>query len=298
MTGSGEDLTRADFSRESLQGRQFVDARLVGADFSEAELEGVVFERCDLSGAELTSAVFDRCAFLGCTFEGARLFGSSLTGCKLTGSTFLRTQLRPLVVDGGDWSYVSLRGADLRGVALRGLRLVEADLSAADLSGCDLSGSELSRAQLRGVRLSGADLRGAVLDGCDVDGVDWSGVRIDLAQAILLARARGAVVEDSGGTSLAAQAPPPDQPLRRAHTAHSGSCRQVPARRCSVTAGSNPPAWRWYSATTPGRSCSSTDSHPRTALLGKHRLEKVHTDSPPGRRTRATSPSTSTGRTR
>ena len=46
------------------------------------------------------------------------------------------------------------------------------------------------------MRLRGADLRGAVLDGCDVDGVDWKDVRIDLAQAVLLARARGAVVED------------------------------------------------------------------------------------------------------
>jgi len=29
-----------------------------------------------------------------------------------------------------------------------------------------------------------------------VDAVDWAGVRIDLAQAVLLARARGALVED------------------------------------------------------------------------------------------------------
>ena len=64
----------------------------------------------------------------------------------------MRAQLRPLVVDGGDWSYISLRGADLRGVVgLAGLRLLEADLSDADLSGCDMSGADLSRARLRGV---------------------------------------------------------------------------------------------------------------------------------------------------
>lgn len=46
------------------------------------------------------------------------------------------------------------------------------------------------------MRLRGADLRGAKLDGCDVDGVDWTDVRIDLAQAVLLARAQGAIVDD------------------------------------------------------------------------------------------------------
>jgi uncharacterized protein YjbI with pentapeptide repeats len=59
----GEDLTRADFSREVLRGRHFVEARLLGADFSEAELSGVVFERCELSGAEL----------FGCDLSGAGL---------------------------------------------------------------------------------------------------------------------------------------------------------------------------------------------------------------------------------
>jgi uncharacterized protein YjbI with pentapeptide repeats len=38
-----------------------------------------------------------------------------LRGCKLTGSTFVRRRLRPLTVEGGDWSWVSLRSADLRG---------------------------------------------------------------------------------------------------------------------------------------------------------------------------------------
>jgi uncharacterized protein YjbI with pentapeptide repeats len=45
------------------------------------------------------------------------------------------------------------------------------------------------------VRLGGVDVRGARLDGCDVDGVDWREVRIDLAQAVLLAQSRGAAVD-------------------------------------------------------------------------------------------------------
>jgi uncharacterized protein YjbI with pentapeptide repeats len=45
------------------------------------------------------------------------------------------------------------------------------------------------------VRLRGADLRGARLDGCDVDAVDWREVHLDVAQAVHLARARGALVD-------------------------------------------------------------------------------------------------------
>jgi hypothetical protein len=45
------------------------------------------------------------------------------------------------------------------------------------------------------VKLRGADLRGAVMDGCEVDLVDWTDVHIDIAQAVLLAKARGARVD-------------------------------------------------------------------------------------------------------
>jgi uncharacterized protein YjbI with pentapeptide repeats len=139
--------------------------------------------------------VLDDCALLNCRFERTRLAFATLRGCKTTGSTFLRCELRPLTVEGGDWSYAVLRGADLRGVSFAGVRLAEADLSDADLSGGSLAGADLSHARLRGVRLRGADLRGAVLDGCEVDNVDWADVHLDVGQAVLLARARGARVD-------------------------------------------------------------------------------------------------------
>jgi uncharacterized protein YjbI with pentapeptide repeats len=166
-----------------------------GADLSEQELRGQVFEEADFTGADLSSAVFEDCAFLRCRFERVRFSFARLAGCKLIGSTFLRCDLRPLTVEGGDWSYVTMRGEDLRGVSFGGARLTEADLSDADLSGGSLAGADLSHARLRGVKLRGADLRGAVMDGCEVDLVDWTDVRIDVALAVLLAKARGARVE-------------------------------------------------------------------------------------------------------
>jgi uncharacterized protein YjbI with pentapeptide repeats len=99
-------------------------------------------------------------------------------------------------------------------------RLVGADLSEATLTrvvfqDCDLSGAELDAAmpdtcaflgcRLERVRLFGSTLRGCKLTGSTflraelrpltAEGVDWQDVRIGLAQAVLLARARGAVVD-------------------------------------------------------------------------------------------------------
>jgi uncharacterized protein YjbI with pentapeptide repeats len=118
-----------------------------------------------------------------------------LARCKLVGSTFLRCEFRPMTVEAGDWSYVVMRGENLRGISFAGVRLAEADLSDADLTDASLAGADLAHARLRGVKLHGADLRGAVMDGCDVDLVDWNGARIDVAQAVLLAQARGARVD-------------------------------------------------------------------------------------------------------
>ncbi len=171
------------------------DPDYVEADLIEWETEGETFEEADFSRARLNASRHTRTAFLRCTFRRSNLFDATFTQCKLTGSVFESAELRPLHVDGGDWSYVRLRGADLRGVSLRGVRLVEADLTDADLSGCDLRECDLSYATLRGATLAGADLRGARLDGVDVARLNLDGVVLDVAQAIQVAQGLGARVE-------------------------------------------------------------------------------------------------------
>jgi uncharacterized protein YjbI with pentapeptide repeats len=134
-------------------------------------------------------------AFLRCRFRRANLFDATFAGCKLTGSVFEECDLRPLHVEGGDWSYVRLRGAELRGVSFRGVRLAEADLTDADLTDVDLRDADLSYATLRGAVLDGADLRGAVVTGVDLSALRLAGATIDVAQAVQVARGLGAVVE-------------------------------------------------------------------------------------------------------
>ena len=139
--------------------------------------------------------MLEGCAFLGCRLERARLSFATLRDCKTTGTTFLRCELRPLTVEGGDWSCAACAAPTCAASALAGVRLAEADLvrrRPARAATCPAPTS--STPGCAGCELGGADLRGADLSGCEVDRVDWAGVRIDVETAVLLARSRGAEV--------------------------------------------------------------------------------------------------------
>src|SRR5206468_8159584 len=84
----------------------------------------------------------------------------------------------------------------------------------------------------------------------------------------------------------------------RLQTAKRGSPRCATGVRRSTTGSANAPARPKYSATIAQCPSSLEYSHPRIALVGKHRFENVHTKSPPVRRTRATSRNTAIGYTR
>ena len=104
--------------------------------------------------------------------------------------------LRPLEARDCDWSWTSLRGVDLSGTDLSGQKFVEADLTDADLRECDLSGTDLTNARVHHLKLRGADLRGASTGGVDWRQVELKGVRLDVLQAVQVARIHGALVED------------------------------------------------------------------------------------------------------
>ena len=170
--------------------RDFVEVDLI-----EWETAGETFEEADFSRARLNASLHTRTAFLRCVFRRSDLFDATFVQCKLTGSVFESAELRPLTIDGGDWSYVHLRGADLRGVSFRGVRLTEADFTEADLTECDFRDADLSYATLRNATLTGADLRGANLAGVDITSLRLDGAVLDVAQAIQVAQALGARVE-------------------------------------------------------------------------------------------------------
>jgi uncharacterized protein YjbI with pentapeptide repeats len=189
------DLRGVDWARRELRGERFLRCTFYDADLSEATLDGCVFVECDLSGVAFNASAHQATAFVGCRFRRTSFFDATLTGCKLSGSVFEEgCTLRPLTVDGGDWSFVSLRRQDLSGLDLTGLRLAEADLTGADLRATVLAKCDLSRAVLREARLAGADLRGADLTAVDLRVLDLTGTRIDVRHAVALAAAYGAEV--------------------------------------------------------------------------------------------------------
>jgi uncharacterized protein YjbI with pentapeptide repeats len=155
-----------------------------------------VFDSCVLTGVHLSGSQHTGSAFLTCRFDRARLFDVSWTGCKLTGSQFPGATMRPMTSVECDWSWTSLRGAELSGTDLSRQRLREADLTDADLRECDLTEADLDHARLQGAKLRGADLRGASCEAVHWRALDLTGVRLDLAQAVLVARAHGALVAD------------------------------------------------------------------------------------------------------
>lgn len=191
-----EDLRGIDWFEHDLSGRQFVRCDLSRAVLEEVTASGCVFEECDLTEVRFNGSTWTDSAFLRCRLRGVSFSGATLRGCKLTGSRFEETcVLRPMTVEGGDWTYVSLRYQDVHKLDLTGVRLRDADLTGADLHEAVLRDADLGNATFHDTRLYGADLRGARLLGVDLRTVELDHVKLDLSQAVQLAMTHGADVD-------------------------------------------------------------------------------------------------------
>jgi uncharacterized protein YjbI with pentapeptide repeats len=185
-----EDWYGRDLSGETYRGCTFREV-----DLTEAESRGAFFESCEFDNCRLNASTHTDTAFVACQLRRTSLFGATLDGCKLTGTMFVECTLRPLTVRAGQWRSVLLRGAKLSGLELDGVDLQEADLQEADLTGASLLRCDLSRSSLRSARLDEADLRGANLQAADLAFATLRGTTLDLAGAVAVAEAQGAVVE-------------------------------------------------------------------------------------------------------
>jgi len=118
--------------------------------------------------------------------------------CKLVGSTFYSCRFGPLVCERGDWSFVSLRGADLRSASFTGVRMREADLTGARCTGATLRELDLSGASLHGIDLERADVRGSDISTLDPAAAKLQGMIVDPDQTMALALALGLDVRAAG----------------------------------------------------------------------------------------------------
>ncbi|MET0788721.1 MAG: pentapeptide repeat-containing protein [Cellulomonas sp.] len=180
-----------DWYARDLSGQEFRNVEFVDLDLTEASGVGAVFEECVFRNAKLNASVHTDAAFINCTFHRSNFFDVRFERCKLIGSMFDGCTFDLTVVEGGNWSFVGLPGADLHSARFTGVRLREADLTGVRAPGGTLRDCDLAGAWLHLADLSGCDLRGSDLAGIDPPTVKLEGAIITLPQAVVIVEAMG-----------------------------------------------------------------------------------------------------------
>ncbi|HEV2640931.1 MAG TPA: pentapeptide repeat-containing protein [Actinocrinis sp.] len=181
-----EDWYARDLSDQNHAQVEFIDLDLTettghGASFTDCTFRGVRFNVTTQTGAAFTNCTFKRCVF----------FEAAFTECKFVGSMFDQCTHDLMKVEGGDWSFTGLPGADLRSAAFQDVRMRETDLTGARFEGAKLRGCDLSGAWLHNTVLTGCDLRGSDLSALDPSTVELRGALVTMDQAVVIATALG-----------------------------------------------------------------------------------------------------------
>lgn len=192
--GTTSRVVGEDWYGRDLSGVEHRRVAFVDLDLTETTGTGAVFEDCTFAGVRFNASVHVEAAFVNCTFRRCSFFDARFERSKLVGSGFDGCELGALAVDGGNWSFVRLRGADLTSARFTGTRLREADLTNVLLAGGSVRDCDLSSAWLEGADLTGADLRGTELAGIDPATVRLRGAIVTIPQAVTLAEALGVEV--------------------------------------------------------------------------------------------------------
>ncbi len=183
-------------------------------DWSQKQERGLIFDHCIFRGMKLhewdtASCQFLGCKFIACTFNGSvhthttfsnctfqmcNFFCVEFRGCKMTGSLLEESSHIGMVIQGGNWSYTTMRFFELARNDLSGVNFEGADLTGCQLQKSNLTYANLRQAVLHRANLKEADLRGADLSGVSLSTVQWGNTKIDLEQAVLFARSMGGIV--------------------------------------------------------------------------------------------------------
>ena len=198
-------VSGADWYGQDVSGQTHEKVLFVDLDLTEVENTGAVFTECTFRGTTFNVSTHRDAAFVNCTFAGCTFYNTSFTECKFLGSRFDRCTYDVMKVEGGNWSFVGMGGADLRNASFRGVRMREADLAAVRCQG----GSDqfLPIASRTGSSSSWVELSGSlVLPNCPLAAVTLyvegppAGVDILVDDPRTSARKLRAAVESAQGT--------------------------------------------------------------------------------------------------
>jgi uncharacterized protein YjbI with pentapeptide repeats len=109
LSFSNAELTRHDFSGESLQAAEFSNANLEMTNFTKADLRGTVFSasvmtQANLHGADLTNAMVDQ----------VNLKGADLSDAVFKEALLLRAIFTDVNIDGADFTDAVLDRAQIK----------------------------------------------------------------------------------------------------------------------------------------------------------------------------------------
>ncbi|REE99194.1 pentapeptide repeat-containing protein [Thermomonospora umbrina] len=186
-----------DWDGRDLSGEEHIRVEFIDVDMTEVSGRGAVFTECTFRGVRFNASTHTDSAFVNCTFVRCSFFDTTFAGCKLVGSMFDGCSYGLLKVEGGDWSYTGLPGADLGGSSFHKVRMQEADLTGARCAKASFRDVDLSGAWLHKADLTRCDLRGSDLSSLDPHTTTLDRAVIDPYQAIMIAGALGLEVKDA-----------------------------------------------------------------------------------------------------
>ena len=168
---SGADLSDASFKGCDLEGADLAKSKLAGACFEDANLKdasvegasgvGVVMDRADLTclraseGADFASGSFRQTTGQESMWVGANLQGADFSYAAMEGADFTKACLRDAKLYAANMKFSRFTKADLRGARLTEMNLFESILEKANLDGADISGSNLYGAEFLEAQVSG-----------------------------------------------------------------------------------------------------------------------------------------------
>ena len=192
---SHETFEKGDISQQIFEYVRYDHCVFRNITMQETEMAHCEFIACEFISCKWNGAAFLHCSFTNCRIRFVNLFCTTFRQCKMMGTSFEEIPSQAgMVIEGGNWSYSSLRmfsfvKSVMTDINFEGADLVECDFKNAVLHGCDFKNALLSNADF-----AQADIRECNLDGVDVLGMKWKKTKIDLIQAATIARALGAEV--------------------------------------------------------------------------------------------------------
>ena len=188
--------TESTVSKESWDGRnvsgqEHTRVLFDDVDMTEVVNDAAVFTECTFRKVKLNCSSHTDAAFVNCTFSNCSFFDAKLSDCKLVGSTFERCNFELMVVNGGNWSHVSLADAKLDDASFENVKLAEADLSGARCVSGKLRDVDLRGAWVERADFTDCDLRGSDLGVLDPTVATLRGAIVTANQAVMLAVAMG-----------------------------------------------------------------------------------------------------------